>query len=379
MEKVNNSLRVPYIGYILSDFSEIGNPKEMRKHESTLVLYPEYEEGLYRIEENEFIDVLFHFDKSEDFELKTITLSGQRKGVFSSRSPKRPSGIGLTTVKLLGRKGNTLRVHGLDAINKTPLLDIKCGDSYYLQEELNRIHEGVRKTSPRIELWSHIIGDQQDQLLIKAAQMHGHYCPGLALGVMAAAHLMKIMRNDSDGMEDLLAFVETNNCFSDGVQFVTACTFGNNALIFKDLGKLAFSLLDRKGKGYRISAKKGSREYMKEMMPDFEKVYEETVKNQDHSEPNIGLYKKEGVKKAFATLQMDFDKLFEVQELVSEIPEYAPSHDSLLCSVCGEECMSTRTLERKGRIYCLDCAGVNYDILDGHGMHKGRLNVVNKK
>ena len=46
-------------------------------------------------------------------------------GVFSTRSPSRPNPIGLATVRLLERNGNVLRVRGLDAIDGTPVLDIK--------------------------------------------------------------------------------------------------------------------------------------------------------------------------------------------------------------------------------------------------------------
>lgn len=46
-------------------------------------------------------------------------------GVFASRSPARPNPIGVTTVKLLEVRNNILKVIGLDAINGTPVLDIK--------------------------------------------------------------------------------------------------------------------------------------------------------------------------------------------------------------------------------------------------------------
>lgn len=46
-------------------------------------------------------------------------------GVFSTRSPSRPNPIGQATVKLLERKGHILKVQGLDAIDGTPVLDIK--------------------------------------------------------------------------------------------------------------------------------------------------------------------------------------------------------------------------------------------------------------
>jgi len=46
-------------------------------------------------------------------------------GLFATRSPSRPNRIGKATVRLLQRQGNVLRVKGLDAINGTPVVDIK--------------------------------------------------------------------------------------------------------------------------------------------------------------------------------------------------------------------------------------------------------------
>jgi tRNA-Thr(GGU) m(6)t(6)A37 methyltransferase TsaA len=46
-------------------------------------------------------------------------------GVFATRSPDRPNPIGKSTVRLVERRGNILKVQGLDAIDGTPVLDIK--------------------------------------------------------------------------------------------------------------------------------------------------------------------------------------------------------------------------------------------------------------
>ena len=46
-------------------------------------------------------------------------------GLFASRSPKRPNPVGKATVRLLQRQGNILKVKGLDAIDGTPVIDIK--------------------------------------------------------------------------------------------------------------------------------------------------------------------------------------------------------------------------------------------------------------
>ena len=46
-------------------------------------------------------------------------------GIFAQRAKHRPNPIGLTAVRIVGREGNVLRVQGLDAIDGTPVLDIK--------------------------------------------------------------------------------------------------------------------------------------------------------------------------------------------------------------------------------------------------------------
>ena len=61
--------------------------------------------------------------------MKKVHPKGNEKlplvGVLASRSPARPNPIGITTVKLLGRDRNVLKVQGLDAVDGTPVLDIK--------------------------------------------------------------------------------------------------------------------------------------------------------------------------------------------------------------------------------------------------------------
>ena len=46
-------------------------------------------------------------------------------GLFATRSPNRPNPVGKATVRLLQRQGNVLKVQGLDAIDGTPVIDIK--------------------------------------------------------------------------------------------------------------------------------------------------------------------------------------------------------------------------------------------------------------
>ena len=71
---------------------------------------------------------MFHFHRSTEYELLQHPRGDQNepmRGVFTIRSPNRPNSIGVTVVDLLEINGNILRVRGLDAINGTPIIDIK--------------------------------------------------------------------------------------------------------------------------------------------------------------------------------------------------------------------------------------------------------------
>lgn len=358
------------IGIIRSKFKESANPGEMKKHESIIKISEDMVDGLFKIEDSEYIDIIFSFHLSNDYKLKLPTFTGEVKGVFASRSPKRPNPIGITTVKLLERKGNLLRVTGLDALNGTPVLDIKPGDNSIFQGNNNQICEHILKANPRIEIMSNIWAGETDKLLLKAGQLHGHFCPGLAMGVMAATRAMKLIRGDSDGMEDLLVIVETNNCVSDGIQFVTGCSFGNNSLIFKDIGKIAFTLTKRSGNGIRIFTKANSKDYIRQANTYFSEKYNNVIKGKHHSDEEIAQYKKAGIKAAFSVLMLDFEKIFNIENVKVKPPEYAPSHESIICAECGEPVMSSRVVKKENQKFCIHCSKKNYFQLDGNGISK---------
>jgi formylmethanofuran dehydrogenase subunit E len=209
--------------------------------------------------------------------------------------------------------------------------------------------------------------------MLKAGQLHGHFCPGLAMGVMAATYAMNELKVKSDGMEDLLAITETNNCFSDGVQFVTGCSFGNNSLIYKDLGKTAFTLTTRDGNGIRICSRHESQEIIKNKFPEFNKYYQQVVVEQDHQPENISKFKKAALQRAFATLHLAFETLFTVQLIQVEIPSYAKIHESVICSECGESVMKPRTREVDSNFVCYKCHITDFYMFDGNGICKSNI------
>ena len=101
---------------------------DLRAAESRIELDPELAPGLADLEKEPRILVVFYFHKSQGWDLMQHPrgdTARAKRGVFALRSPRRPNGIGVTEVDLLEIHENVLTVRGLDAIDGTPILDLK--------------------------------------------------------------------------------------------------------------------------------------------------------------------------------------------------------------------------------------------------------------
>jgi len=126
--KRDGSIVYKAIGRVENDFDEPASPPEIRAVESRIILDPSLVEGLRGLEPGRQIMVVFCFHRTQGFDLLQHPRgdrSRPRRGVFALRSPHRPNPIGVTVVDLVAVDGNVLRVRGLDAINDTPVLDLK--------------------------------------------------------------------------------------------------------------------------------------------------------------------------------------------------------------------------------------------------------------
>jgi tRNA-Thr(GGU) m(6)t(6)A37 methyltransferase TsaA len=86
----------------------------------------EYVSGLKDIETFSHIYILYRFDRAGKIQLVRPTfLDDEPHGIYASRHPCRPNGIGMSIVQLEERKQNILMVSGIDVLDNTPLLDIK--------------------------------------------------------------------------------------------------------------------------------------------------------------------------------------------------------------------------------------------------------------
>jgi len=116
------------IGQVKNEFSEPTSPEVLRASDSKIIIQKDYSDGLMGLKAGDMVLVVFHFHRSEGYNLRQHPRgdrSRPRRGVFSLRSPKRPNPIGITEVQILEIKDNILTVRGLDALDGTPVLDLK--------------------------------------------------------------------------------------------------------------------------------------------------------------------------------------------------------------------------------------------------------------
>ena len=117
------------VGYVRSPYKTHGDaPRQGRLSDtlSEIVIYEQYLPALWQIEMQKHLWVLCWFDRADRTVLRAVP-PGQsaEKGVFAIRSPDRPNPVSLCMVDLLEVKDSVLKVRGLDAIDGTPVIDIK--------------------------------------------------------------------------------------------------------------------------------------------------------------------------------------------------------------------------------------------------------------
>lgn len=101
-------------------------PSYATQCEGQVVVKPEFQEALTDIEGFERVWLLYFFDRAAHFKSHVIPYRDTIKhGLFATRAPCRPNPIGLSVVRLSGRRDNVLNVKGIDILDSTPLLDIK--------------------------------------------------------------------------------------------------------------------------------------------------------------------------------------------------------------------------------------------------------------
>ena len=108
---------------------------------SSIVLDRQFSSGLKGLEDFSHAIILFYLDQAKFDKEKHLQRRPQNRddmpltGIFSQRGKDRPNRIGMTSVEIVSVSEDTLVVKGLDAVNGTPVLDIKPYYPVYDQKE----------------------------------------------------------------------------------------------------------------------------------------------------------------------------------------------------------------------------------------------------
>ena len=120
------------IGVVRSSLKTTQDPPKEGHHslqEATLEIFPAYCMGLAGMDEMDKLLLLYWLNQA-DREVLRVYPGGDRNkemiGVFRNRSPLRPNPIGIAVVDIVEVGIQHVRVRGLDAIDGTPILDIKA-------------------------------------------------------------------------------------------------------------------------------------------------------------------------------------------------------------------------------------------------------------
>lgn len=118
------------IGIIHTPFERLDKmpiqPSGAKDVEGTIVLDEKYEQGLSDLDGFSHLILLFHLHRSNGYDLMVKPfLDDTKRGLFSTRAPRRPNPIGLSIVQLIKVEANRLTIKGVDMLNQTPLIDIK--------------------------------------------------------------------------------------------------------------------------------------------------------------------------------------------------------------------------------------------------------------
>ena len=185
-----------------------------------------------------------------------------------------------------------------------------------------------------------------DEDFQKAAEFHGHTCPGLAMGYRVAKYVKEHYPRAKD--EELVCIAENKSCSVDAIQSLLGCTAGKGNLILKDNGKQVFTVYSRdNNKALRIYFKGNVFKRMDEL-------------RQKAALGELGPEEKKEMEGLRAKVVEDIlsakdGDLLSVREVDIPAPEKARIYPSLKCQECGEAFMEILGRTAGGKVLCKDC------------------------
>ena len=181
-------------------------------------------------------------------------------------------------------------------------------------------------------------------LLERSASLHRHLCPRQVLGVRAglyAGHLLQAEFPQTG--KRILAMVETDGCFADGVSVASGCSMGHRTLRLADYGKVAVTFIDtRNGRALRFSP-----------LPDLRaRALASVAQPPSRWHAYLDAYQQMGEEEIFAVREVEIK--LDLAAVIGRPGTRA------VCGDCGEEILNQREVVRGDAVLCASCAGESY-------------------
>ena len=183
-----------------------------------------------------------------------------------------------------------------------------------------------------------------EALLERTAALHRHLCPrqvlGVRIGILAGEMLpLELPQNG----KRLLAFIETDGCFADGVSVATGCSIGHRTMRVVDYGKVAATFVDSvTRRAWRIWPSLNARTRAVEFVPEAANHWKAQLEAYQRI-PNEELLISREV-----TLTVDLTAIL------------GKPGTRTTCCLCGEEVLNQREVMKDGQPMCKSCAGERY-------------------
>ncbi|VFQ44653.1 FmdE family protein [Desulfoluna butyratoxydans] len=186
----------------------------------------------------------------------------------------------------------------------------------------------------------------------RCVDFHGHLCPGLALGIVAARAGLEELGVDRSHDEEVVSCIETDACCADAVQVISGSTFGKGNFMHKDVGKVAMTFISRdREASVRLCLKPGAIRLSDAHRALMDKVMGQGSPTEAQHKEFWRLHNQ----RAEEILHMPWSDLFSMTTVAPAIPPKAVIEPSALCDRCGEPVMASKLKEVDGSALCLTC------------------------
>jgi|GEM_PF-77051 len=214
-----NEINIRQIGIVHSPESDVLG-MSLQGQTAAIEIFPEYMGGLRRIEDHSNLWILTWFHKANREILETVPKKVNPEapvyGVFGIRTAGRPNPFGLSLVKILKVEGNKIEVQGLDAIDGSPVLDIK---PYFEQDIIFSPRAPYIRPQKREMIYQ--------MMYTEALRHHQEECDDFLMAMRIA-----MMAEEEFGKlnsPDLLVKVTGSACLADTIQGLTRARVANPA------------------------------------------------------------------------------------------------------------------------------------------------------